>query len=61
MISKKFELAKTYKMTDKITYYAYERKEALDEEERQAWLNLFEEQSEKYPDKFKDRIENYKI
>ena len=61
VISKKFELAKTYKMTDKITYYAYERKEALDEEERQAWLNLFEEQSEKYPDKFKDRIENYKI
>ena len=61
VISKKFELVKTFDVTSKITYYAYERVQPLDEEERQAWLKLFEEQSEKYPDKFKERIENYKI
>ena len=61
VISKKFELVKTFDVTSKITYYAYERVQPVDEEERQAWLKLFEEQSEKYPDKFKERIENYKI
>lgn len=56
IISKKFKMIKEFKMTDEVTFYTYERTVDFDEEERQEWLKLFEEQSEIYPELFRDRI-----
>lgn len=56
IISPKFKMIKEFKMTDEITFYTYERTVDFDEEERQEWLKLFEEQSEIYPELFRDRI-----
>lgn len=56
VISPKFKMIKEFKMTDEVTFYTYERIEKFDEEERQEWLKIFEEQSETYPELFKDRI-----
>ena len=50
-----------FKMTEEITFYTYERIEKFDEEERQEWLKLFEEQSNIYPELFEKRISNFQI
>lgn len=61
IISKKFKMIKEFKMTDEVTFYTYERTVDFDEEERQEWLKLFEEQSEIYPELFRDRILEFQI
>ena len=58
IISKNFTKVNEFKMTDKITFYAYERINAIDSSERNEWLQIFKEQSEKYPNLFIDRINN---
>lgn len=61
IISTKFKMVKEFKMTDEVTFYTYERIEKFDEEERQEWLKIFEEQSETYPELFRDRIVNFQV
>ena len=61
IISPKFKMIREFKMTEEITFYTYERIEKFDEEERQEWLKLFEEQSNIYPELFEKRISNFQI
>ena len=58
IISKNFTKVNEFKMTDKITFYAYERINAIDSNERNEWLKVFKEQCDKYPNLFIDRINN---
>ena len=58
-IKNKFKLIKEFKMTDKVTFYAYERVEKFDKEEAEYWKEVFKKQTEEYPDKFGNRIDKY--
>ncbi len=60
-IKERFELIETFKMTDKIKFYAYQRKKQFDDEEAKYFMNLFKEETEQYPELFGNRIQKYLI
>jgi len=60
IISKKYNLIRTFDMNDGIVFYCYERIAPFDEDERNAWLEIFSDISETYPKQFKERILKYK-
>ena len=55
----RWKLVREFKMTDKVTFYAYERVVEFDEQEAEFYIKKFEEESKQYPNLFKNRIENY--
>lgn len=55
----RWKLVKEFKMTDKVSFYAYERVMEFDEEEANYYIKKFEQESKEYPNLFKNRIENY--
>lgn len=58
-IKHKFKLVQEFKMTEKVTFYAFERIEKLESEEAQYWKDIFKEETKKYPKLFGDRIDQY--
>ncbi len=54
-----WKLVKEFKMTDKVTFYAYERIKEFDQEEANYWIELFQEESKEYPHLFSERIKLY--
>lgn len=59
IVNTKFKLIDKFEMSDKLTFYAYERIKAFDKEEANYWKKLLEEPNEKYPDLFNKRIDDY--
>ena len=59
VISKKFNLVRTFDMNDGIIFYCYERISPFDEDERNAWLAIFSDVSETYPRQFRNVILAY--
>lgn len=57
----KFKLINTFTMNDSDTILVYERIQKVDETEKTLYLNALEEESEKYPDLYKNVIEAYTI
>lgn len=56
VISKNFEKVEEFKMNDAVTFYAYKRIEKFNETEREEWLELFEDLSEKYTGLYAEKI-----
>lgn len=57
----KFKLIVTFPMNDSDTILVYERIQKVDEKERNLYLEALEEESKKYPELYKNVIENYVI
>ena len=60
-ISYKYKAVKEFKMTDEITFTAYERVVPVDTKEIEYYKEKFKEQSELYPELFENRLNEYEL